>query len=140
MWGGAKFTARAVARIGQLMLNRGTWNGTELVLSGAVDEITSYAATRVPVSENHPVSGAGWWSNINGVLRSLPCDAYIGAGSGQQILSVVPSEDLIIVRFGRRIGRDRWEGDFWDALDRQILAPAAKFFTEDKRSPEKCVK
>jgi len=140
MWGGGRYTARAVARLGQLMLNRGTWNGIELVFSGAVDEITSYVAMGVPIAKNHPVSGAGWWSNSNGALRSLPCDAYIGAGAGHQILIVVPSQDLIIVRFGGRLGCDYWGGDFWDALDRQILAPAAKSgLLRKKRSPGKCV-
>lgn len=140
MWSGGRYTARAVARLGQLMLNRGTWNGIELVFSGAVDEITSYVAMGVPIAKNHPVSGAGWWSNSNGALRSLPCDAYIGAGAGHQILIVVPSQDLIIVRFGGRLGHDHWGGHFWDALDRQILAPAVKSgLLRKKRSPGKCV-
>ena len=125
-WGGAMFTARAAARIGQFMLKRGTWNGTELVSPDVVDEIVTYAGIPVPAARTRPVSGIGWWSNINGALRFLPCDAYIGAGSGHKILIVVPSEDLIIVRFGKKLGHDNWEGDFWEALDRRILASIAK--------------
>lgn len=140
MWGGAMFTARAAARIGQLMLNRGAWDGTELVSSNAVDEIVSYAGIRVPVGRTYPIPGVGWWSNINGALRFLPCDAYIGAGAGHQLMIIVPSENLVIARFGGKLGRSRWDGDFWEALDRRLLMPMAKSGLLSKnRSSGKCV-
>lgn len=139
MWGGGRYTARAVARLGQLMLSRGIWDGAELVSSIAVDEILSYAAVRNPVLKNRPVPVAGWWSNNNGALQSLSCAAYIAAGVDHQILIVVPNEDLIIVRFGRKMGRDRWEGDYWDALDLQLLVPMVRSgFLKTKRSLGNC--
>lgn len=42
-WGGASFTARAAARIGQLMMLGGIWNGRELVHRAAVKQVTAYA-------------------------------------------------------------------------------------------------
>lgn len=122
-WGGAMFTARAAARIGQLMLHRGSWNGNQLISSEAANKLKSYTGTQISVAHNRPVSAAGWWFNLNNNLRFLPSDAYVGAGAGHQVLIVVPSEQLVIVRFGGRLGRDNWNGDFWDALDERLLMP-----------------
>ncbi|MBE7501773.1 MAG: hypothetical protein HS113_16005 [Verrucomicrobiales bacterium] len=40
------------------------------------------------------------WSNQEGDCEALPRDAFFGSGAGHQILLVVPSLDLVVVRFG----------------------------------------
>ena len=42
----------------------------------------------------------GWWSNNEGDCAKLPRDAFFGSGAGHQILLVVPSLNLIVVRNG----------------------------------------
>jgi CubicO group peptidase (beta-lactamase class C family) len=44
-WGGGNYTARAVARVGQLMLHKGTWEGPQLVPSLWVERMVSHAGT-----------------------------------------------------------------------------------------------
>ena len=61
IWGGGSYTARAVARVGQLMLNRGRWNGEPLVSPHAVESVIGYAGTPIPdrVSDpHHPATTA----------------------------------------------------------------------------------
>lgn len=93
-WGGGAFTARATARIGRLMLRGGDWDGRRLLTAEAVKATTDDADTPGPC-------GMGWWSNNEGDSAKLPRDAYFGSGAGHQILLVVPSLNLVVVRFGQ---------------------------------------
>ncbi|HEY1379047.1 MAG TPA: serine hydrolase [Gemmataceae bacterium] len=92
-WGGGSFTARAAARVGRLVLRRGDWDGTRLLAEGAVRQATTDAGL-----PGH--CGMGWWTNADGRYAKLPRDAVYGAGAGDQILLVVPSLNLIMVRNG----------------------------------------
>jgi CubicO group peptidase (beta-lactamase class C family) len=97
-WGGGNYTARAVARIGRLMLRQGNWEGQQLLSPEAVRLVTSDVGTPGPC-------GIGWWSNNEGACARLPKDAYWGAGAGHQTLLVVPSLKLIAVRNGRELDK-----------------------------------
>ncbi len=95
-WGGAAYTARAVARVGRLMLREGDWDGRRLISAEAVRLVTRDVGT--PGN-----CGIGWWSNNDGTYPELPRDAYWGSGAGHQILLVIPSLNLIAVRNGEVI-------------------------------------
>lgn len=92
-WGGGGYTARATARIGRLLLRNGDWDGQRILSPEAVRLTTSDAGTPGPC-------GIGWWSNQEGDCVALPRDAFFGSGAGHQILLVVPSLGLVLVRFG----------------------------------------
>jgi len=119
---GAMYTARASARIGELMLNKGAWRGKNLIDPGLIDQILALD-TNAPdiVSENH-----GWTLNINHRWSSLPADAFAGLGGGHQITLVVPSLDLIVVRYGKSFHGDDniYQGDIYTtALDDKFFKP-----------------
>jgi len=95
-WGGGSYTARAAARIGRLMLREGDWDGQRLLSRDAVRLTTGSAG--LPGD-----CGMGWWTNAAGRYNRLPRDAYWGAGAGDQLLLVVPSLRLIMVRNGQTI-------------------------------------
>jgi CubicO group peptidase (beta-lactamase class C family) len=92
-WGGGGYSARALARIGRLLLREGEWNGARLLSQDAVRQITTTAG--LPGD-----CGMGWWTNAAGRYTKLPRDAVWGAGAGDQVLLLVPSLDLIMVRQG----------------------------------------
>ncbi|MGD8239343.1 MAG: serine hydrolase [Armatimonadota bacterium] len=125
-WGGGSYTPRAVARVGRLMLRNGNWEGVQVADAGWVQEIVEYADTPLPERpEGNPCPGSalGWWTNFDGVWESVPKDAFAGAGAGNQILLVVPSLDLIVVRNGGLLG-DESEGDgFWGGLETYLFNP-----------------
>ncbi len=128
-WSGARYTARAVARLGQLMLHRGRWADRQLVDSVWVERATTYSGTPLPdprVFPKHPAPAAAWWSNALGTWSYLPRDAFAGAGSGGQVLLVIPSLDLVVVRFGHALGEETVGRDLWQSLELHLLAPLAQ--------------
>jgi CubicO group peptidase (beta-lactamase class C family) len=126
-WGGGAFTPRATARIGQMMLHQGEWNGKRLVHRALAQRMTTYAGMPIqPRTTNPgPASGLCWWLNFDGVWPEVPRDAFGGAGSGQELLLVVPSLDLIVVRNGAFLGsRDRFWRDAVDEVFNPLMAMA----------------
>jgi dipeptidyl aminopeptidase/acylaminoacyl peptidase len=95
-WGGGSYTARAMARIGRLLLQGGDWDGQQILSKEAVRQITGDAGL-----PGH--CGIGFWTNADGRYAKLPRDTYYGAGAGDQLLIVVPSLNLIVVRNGEAL-------------------------------------
>lgn len=126
-WGGASFTARAVARIGQMMLQDGAWQGRQLISPAVVRQVAAPAGMPVPEQERAagnpaPGAGLGFWVNADGVWPMLPRDAFAGAGAGNQILLVVPSLDLVVVRNGSLLAGGT-NGMFWDGVVDFLIGP-----------------
>ncbi len=124
--GGSRYTARAVAKVGQLMLNKGVWERKQLIepvwVEKALSSVGGGLVIEMPLG--HPEPGLFWWVNSNGALASLPYDAFIAAGGGHQILLVVPSLDLVLVRFGRSLGSGQLPGlggAFWRNLENYLF-------------------
>jgi len=66
----------------------------------------------------------GWWSNNEGDCTALPRDAYFGSGAGHQILLVVPSLNLIVVRFGSVLANVTTDPkSFHEAYNRHLFTP-----------------
>lgn len=112
-WGGGGYTARAVARVGRLMLHDGLWEGTRLISADAVRAVTRDAGT-----PGH--GGIGWWSNGDGKYPKLPKDAFWGSGAGHQVVLVIPSLDVIAVRNGNSLGESI---DHHDMLNERLFEP-----------------
>jgi CubicO group peptidase (beta-lactamase class C family) len=125
IWSGGSYTARAVARVGQFMLQKGQWQGRQLVARAWVEKMVSYAGTPIPertTGTSAPAQGLCWSVNFDGVLSSVPNDTFLGTpGAGHQVLLVIPSLDLVVVRFGERL-EDKGE-NFWAALEKYLLNP-----------------
>jgi CubicO group peptidase (beta-lactamase class C family) len=135
-WGGASFTARAAARVGQLMMLGGTWNGRELAHRVAVKQVTAYAGTpKPPLTTDRfaPASGLAWYTNSDGVWPDVPKDAIAGAGAGHQFIAVIPSLDLIVVRNGQTL--DSAANGFWTPIYSYILKPLMAAVVEPSPYP-----
>jgi CubicO group peptidase (beta-lactamase class C family) len=127
-WGGGSFTAQATARLGGLMLQGGAWEGRQLLSPDLVRQMLTYAGMPLPnrTRDLHvPASGLCWYGNEDGVWPAVPRDAFGGAGAGHQLLLVVPSLDLVVVRQGEHLELDR-SGPFWEPAYRHLFAPLLK--------------
>jgi len=125
-WGGGGYTARAVARVGRLMLRNGNWQGRQLVDSKWIQEVVKFAGTPLPDRGSRnpsPASGLGWWTNFDGVWSKVPRDAFAGAGAGNQVLLVVLSLDLIIVRNGSNLIDSSIGEGFWAGIEQYLFNP-----------------
>ena len=125
-WGGGSFTARATARVGRFMLRKGNWQGRQLVDPKWIEKVTEYAGTPLPDRPDGnpaPASGLGWWTNFDGVWSKVPRDAFAGAGAGNQVLLVVPSLNLIVVRNGSNLYDSSKSEGFWSGIERYLFNP-----------------
>jgi CubicO group peptidase (beta-lactamase class C family) len=97
-------SARDWARFGQLYLNDGVVGGKRILPEGWV----KYSASPTP---NASVGyGAGFWTNLGGSIgaryrieHGWPRDAFFARGSIGQYVIVIPSQHLVIARFGRTV-------------------------------------
>lgn len=123
-WGGASFTARAAARVGQLMMLRGQWNGRELIRRDVVRQaLTDQKMPHPPRSSTDPApaSGLAWYTNADGVWPAAPRDTFAGAGASHQVIVVAPSLDLIVVRNGDALADDK--SNFWGPVYDLVIRP-----------------
>ena len=94
--------ARDWARLGNLYLQDGVWEGQRILPEGYVD----YARTVAPAwnADGRPIyGGAFMWVNGDGSWP-LPTTAYAMLGAGGQSTRIVPSHGLVIVRLGKYSG------------------------------------
>jgi len=96
-------TARDWARFGLLYLRDGVWEGRRILPEGWVD----FARTKTPAA-NSDVYGAGFWVTP-AVGRGKPYvafapdgprDLFLAQGHEGQVVVIVPSKDLVLVRLG----------------------------------------
>jgi CubicO group peptidase (beta-lactamase class C family) len=102
-------TARSMARFGLLLLNKGNWNGNQILTD------TAYFRQMTNSSQNLNLSyGYLTWLNgkstymipqlqfvFNGFLfPNAPADLYAAMGKNGQFINVLPSKNMVWVRMG----------------------------------------
>lgn len=130
-WGGATFTARAAARVGQFMMQQGIWNGRALVDRSAFQRVVTYAGMPKPPRTTDrfaPGSGLAWYTNADGVWPDVPRDAIAGAGAGHQMIVIIPSLQLLVVRNGQAMSNRA--NEFWTPIYEKVLKPLMAAITE----------
>jgi len=95
-------TARDWARLGLLYLHDGVWNGERVLPEGWV----RYSVTPAPAAPLGEYGGQ-WWLNAGAAddstqrpFPALPREFYRASGFEGQMVGVVPSADLVVVRLG----------------------------------------
>ena len=102
-------TARDWARLGQLYLQDGVWDGARLLPEGWTD----YVRTPTPASDGE--YGAQFWLNFDGadgrvrLVPGLPEEMYYFAGHEGQYVFIIPDKRMVIVRTGMTRGRSSIE-------------------------------
>jgi CubicO group peptidase (beta-lactamase class C family) len=89
--------ARDWARLGNLYLQDGVWNGHRVLPPGFVRFVSTLAPAWV--ADGRPIYGGFFWINGDGALP-VPKNAYYMAGAGGQYTMIIPSHDLVVVRLG----------------------------------------
>ncbi len=91
------------ARFGQLLLQDGVWGGAQILPEGWVD----YMRTPTTAEDRGGWGyGAQTWMNAGAesetglVFPDLPADFYMASGHDGQVVVVIPSRDMVIVRLG----------------------------------------
>ena len=93
--------ARDWARLGNLYLQDGVWNGERILPEGYADFVSTVAPAWE--ADGRPIYGGFFWLNTTGTFP-VPRDAYYMSGAGGQTTLIVPSHDLVVVRQGHYAG------------------------------------
>jgi CubicO group peptidase (beta-lactamase class C family) len=105
-------TARDWARFGLLYLRDGMWQGQRILPEHWVD----FARSKTPV-DDCDIYGAGFWitppTGRGKPSRALapdgPRDLFLAQGHEGQLVVIVPSKDLVLVRLGHLADLSGWE-------------------------------
>jgi CubicO group peptidase (beta-lactamase class C family) len=82
------------AKMGLLYLHEGNWFGDQIVDKSWVDFV------KTPNGVSHGLYGAHFWLNAGGRRPDIPKDMYAMEGYQGQMVFIIPSKDLVIVRTG----------------------------------------
>jgi CubicO group peptidase (beta-lactamase class C family) len=127
-------TARSMARFGLLLLNRGNWNGIEIIPE-------TYHSLITTTSQNLNLS-YGYLTWLNGKPSSMvpgsqlvfpasiapnaPPDMFAAMGKNGQLINVAPSENIVVIRMGdipdNSLVPLTFQNDMW-ALLKQVIRP-----------------
>jgi CubicO group peptidase (beta-lactamase class C family) len=91
---------REFAKLGLLFLERGQWNGAEVIQEAWIEE-------SIEASPSFQGYGYFWWL-IGRTGQGIPADTYAARGVDGQYIYVIPSLDLVVVRNGHY---DKHPGD-----------------------------
>lgn len=101
-------TARDWARFGMLYLQDGVWGARRMLPEGWV----SYTTTPAPANVSGEY-GAHFWLDVPSEYRrgpdDLPPDAFHAAGHEAQFITIIPSQELVIIRLGRTRYPEAWD-------------------------------
>ena len=125
-------SGRDWARLGNLYLQDGVWNGERILPEGYVKFVSTLAPAWV--ADGRPVYGGFFWINGDGAFP-VPTEAYYMAGAGGQTVLIIPSHDLVVVRIGttrvsnlgRRRSKRRWRSDGWHRREPREREPRVPF-------------
>ena len=112
--------ARDWARFGLLFLRDGVWDGARVLPAGWVD----YVRTPAP-APNNGVYGAQLWLNLEPKgqqfkpLPGGPASAISVNGNGGQMVVIVPTHDLVVVRLGEM------QASTWSSVTGEVAAMVA---------------
>ena len=103
-------SARDWARFGLLYLNDGVWGGKRILPDGWVKNSLQ------PTPQSGGQYGAHLWLKIPAFLRPeyttlyrAPEDAFFMLGHDGQMVAIIPSRDLVVVRLGLTRKRNTWD-------------------------------
>jgi len=116
-------SGRDWARLANLYLQDGVWNGERILPEG----YTKFVSTVAPgwSADKRPIYGGFFWINGDGTLP-VPREAYYMAGAGGQTTLIIPSHDLVVVRLGHFKGNAAGSSGFNKALTLLMEAVPAK--------------
>lgn len=126
-------TARSMARFGLLLLKKGKWDQTQIIPESYVTLMTTSSQTF------NPAYGYLTWLNgkpsymvpgsqisLNGYLSpNAPNDMFAAMGKNGQIINIVPSKNIVVVRIGDVPDTSQvpylFQDDLWKKLNAVII-------------------
>jgi CubicO group peptidase (beta-lactamase class C family) len=124
---GISANANAMARVGLMFLRKGKWKDQQILSEAFVTQTHTPLPENatLPLVPNRPGEkypnaqtdyGVLWWTNKSGTMPNVPTDTFWAWGLGEELIVVIPSLDLVIVRTGGQATAAS-AGRTWNDLD-----------------------
>lgn len=109
---------RDMAKLGQLALRKGQWNGRQLISAAWMEESTrQHTQFGLPSRNGY---GYLWWRSVE-YVNTKPYDMFFASGNGGQYIMVVPALELVAVFTGENYNSNKGQYPF-EILNKYILA------------------
>jgi len=129
---GLKLCTEDIAKFGQLYLQRGKWNGKQLIPQTWVEQAT---ARQLPnEEESHAKIGIDWQQGYCFQFWRCTHNAFRGDGAGGQLCVVIPDQDMVVAITAQTGDFQREMNAIWDNL---LPGCSAEAIPEDAASQEK---
>ncbi len=111
---GADMTARDMARFGQLYLNKGKWNGEQIISKAWIEEsLTPYGKLFDFVDY-----GYMWYLEPAITINNKKIQYYNALGHGGQTVAIYPDLNMVVVIIA---GNYNNESDYYELLEKYLL-------------------
>jgi CubicO group peptidase (beta-lactamase class C family) len=121
-----------IARFGQLYLQKGSWNGRQLIPKDWIKQATSKQVSND--HESHAQIGIDWQQGYGYQFWRCTHNAYRGDGAGGQFCVVIPDQDMVVAMTAGKANMQAELNAIWNDL---LPACAAKELSEDNAEQEK---
>lgn len=122
---GLRLRPRDMAKIGQLVLDNGMWNGKRIVSQQWIEESTRTHAAGIDNAIPSLGYAYQWWTD-HGKVGGRDLSWFSAQGYGGQRLYVVPAHDLVVAITAGLKADESQDWVSFDILDRFILAAIRK--------------
>ncbi len=117
--GHLRLRPRDMAKLGQLVLQKGSWNGKQLVSSAWIEESTRKHTHYASMSERNDY-GYLWWRG-SGTLNGQQYQIVFADGNGGQYIMILPELDIVAVFTGENYNSSKSQQAF-NILSAYIVA------------------
>jgi len=126
--GGLDVRPRDMAKLGQLFLNDGKWNGKQITSGNWVKEsIRGHKKLRNGLFGDKKSYGYQWWQRTF-KITNRDIESFYAIGGGGQFIFVFPEFDMVVVSTAQNFDKG-WSRRFYEMLGSYIL-PAVVLSTE----------
>jgi len=126
--GGVWILPRDFMKLGQLMMQGGTWQGRRILDASFAER------AQAPLHELRGIKYGYLWWNIEYPYKSRTVRAYFAGGNGGQVVMVVPELDLVIATYGGNYA-DRVGLQIQQELVPNYILPAVREPGDDPNAP-----
>ena len=128
---GLKLCTEDIAKFGQLYLQKGKWNGKQLIPQEWIEQATS---KQVPNDqESHAKIGIDWQQGYGFQFWRCTHNAFRGDGAGGQLCLVLPDQDAVVAITAQT---GNFQGEMNAVWDNLLPAFRAEALPEDAASQE----
>ncbi len=133
---GLRIRTEDIAKVGQLYLQKGSWNGKQILSGEWIEEATSFKIDQAPEAPGEVKDSSDWMQGYCYQFWRCRHNAYRGDGAYGQFMIVMPDQDAVIAMTSQTTDMQKELNLVWQyllpAMKNEKLPPNEKAETELK--------